>query len=141
MTAPAHPWRRVARTVLANLATFLVTVPIIVTTLGIDTSQYPKIGIVLAGITAVSAALTRVLAIPAVNEWLSHTVNWLSAGDVADNQVAAYVDPSGAIRAGDAVTYPTDTEVVLSPVTVPGPEATPDEHHDEPLPRRNADPA
>ena len=127
---PAHPWRRVARTVLANLGAFLVTVPIIVTALDIDPSQYPKIAAVLAGVTAVSAALTRVLAIPQVNEWLANTVSWLSAGDIADNEVAAYVAPDGSVLAGQAVTYPDHTEVVISPVTVPGPEATPDEHHE-----------
>jgi hypothetical protein len=73
----------VLRTILANLGAFAVTVPIIVNAMGINAADYPQLWWILGGITAVSAGLTRVLAIPQVETWLQHTISFLAADDVA----------------------------------------------------------
>lgn len=120
MSAPAHPWRRVARTILANLGAFVVTVPLVVNAMQIPADQYPRIMWILGGIVAVSAAVTRVLAIPQVEEWLQHTIGWLSAGDVEAESVVAIQTPEG-IRAGRASIYDDGTEVAVTPLPVNGP--------------------
>ena len=80
---PAHPWRRVLRTILANLGAFVVTVPIIVNAMGINPADYPQLWAILTGIVAISAGITRILAIPQVEQWLQHTISFLAADDVA----------------------------------------------------------
>jgi hypothetical protein len=118
---PAHPWRRVARTILANLGAFAVTVPIIVNAMGIDPNDYPQLWWILGGITAVSAALTRILAIPQVDTWLKHTITFLSADDVAAESVAA-IRTGDQYLAGPAAIYEDGSEVAVTPLPVNGPD-------------------
>ena len=127
---PAHPWRRVLRTILANLGAFAVTVPIIVNAMGINPADYPQLWAILAGIVAISAALTRILAIPQVETWLQHTISWLAANDVAAENVAA-VKQGDVIVAGPAAIYPDGEEVAVTPLPANGPEVPP---------RRSVDP-
>jgi hypothetical protein len=72
-TAPTqtrHPWRAMVRTILAALP----LVPVIVATLGVDSVPWVASGLV------VIAAVTRALAIPAVDAFLSeHLGGVLSA--------------------------------------------------------------
>lgn len=127
---PAHPWRRVLRTILANLGAFAVTLPIIINAMGIDPNEYPQIWAIMAGIIAVSAAVTRILAIPAVEVWLQKTIKFLAANDVAVDQVAA-VKQGDVLVAGPAAIYPNGEEVAVTPI--------PANTRDEDAPRRAAD--
>ena len=114
---PAHPWRRVLRTILANLGAFLIVVPIIVNTIGLDPNTYPRVGSFVVGITLVTAAITRVLAIPQVDAWLKQTISWLSADDVAAENVAA-IKVGDQIVAGPAAIYDDGSEVAVTPIPV-----------------------
>ncbi len=73
-TQTEHPWRATVRTVFAFLVGFLPLLPVIVSSSGIPEST-PGI----AGALAISAAVTRVLALPAVNDFLHTWVPWLAA--------------------------------------------------------------
>lgn len=68
-TQVQHPWRAVVRTIVAAIP----LVPIIVTALGVESVPWVASG--LAGI----AAVTRVLAIPAVNAWLTENLGGVFA--------------------------------------------------------------
>jgi hypothetical protein len=67
-----HPWRATARTIVAAVVGALALVPIIATTAKLDTIP------LVAGAVAVTGAVTRVLAIPAVDGWLHDFLPWLA---------------------------------------------------------------
>lgn len=73
-TQSAHPWRATVRTVFAGGVGVLAMLPLIV-----DASGVPDSTPGLAGALAVSAGVTRVLALPGVNSWLRTYVPWLAA--------------------------------------------------------------
>lgn len=76
MTVPTqtrHPWRATLRTVAAVLIALLPVLPQIVDKLGLSGYGWA------AAVVAVAATVTRVLAIPAVNEVLSRWLPPLSA--------------------------------------------------------------
>lgn len=64
-----YPWRATARTVLSFIVGAAVAAPVIYTAV---TNQSPETA-TGAGLTAlaVSAAITRLMAVPFVNEWLT----------------------------------------------------------------------
>ena len=77
MTQPAptqtrHPWRATIRTAVAAAIGLLSLAPLILAGAHLE-------GTVLGGqALAVSAAVTRVLAIPAVNAWVTEYLPWLA---------------------------------------------------------------
>lgn len=72
-TQTQHPGRATLRTVVAGLLGLVTLLPYILAGAHLD-------GTVLGGqALAVSAAVTRVLAIPGVNTWLTENVPWLAA--------------------------------------------------------------
>lgn len=76
MTQPTqtrHPWRATLRTVAAVVIALLPALPDIVDAMGLSAYAWA------AGILAVAAGITRVLAIPAVNDVLSRWLPALSA--------------------------------------------------------------
>lgn len=73
-TQVRHPWQATLRTVFAAVVGLAGAWVIIVKTLGLD-ETVPWV----AGSIAIAGAITRVLAIPAVNEWLNRFFPWLSA--------------------------------------------------------------
>ncbi|WP_416565045.1 hypothetical protein [Nocardia testacea] len=73
-TQSAHPWRATVRTVVAGLIGLAAMLPIIVDATGLPAST-PG----LAGALAITAAVTRLLALPGVNDWLRTYVPWLAA--------------------------------------------------------------
>jgi len=88
-TQGRHPWRATIRTAVAATVGFLPLVPEIVHLLGVGSLPW------VAGIVAVAAAVTRVLAIPGVNVWL-HTyglTSWLAANP-PPVELAAVAGPS-----------------------------------------------
>lgn len=72
-TQSKHPWRATARTVAAGALGLLTLLPYILAGAHLD-------GTVLgAQALAVTGLVTRILAMPAVNAWLTEFVPWLAA--------------------------------------------------------------
>jgi hypothetical protein len=72
-TQVRHPWRATARTVFAGLVGLATLLPEIATAAHMNT--VPAVGQVLA----VSAVITRIMAVPGVNRWLGRILPWLAA--------------------------------------------------------------
>lgn len=78
MTGPAptqtrHPWRATLRTFFAGTVALLSLLPTVATVGHLDTAPG------MAQALAVSVAVTRLLAIPGVDDWLRDYVPWLAA--------------------------------------------------------------
>lgn len=76
MTTPTqvrHPWRSTLRTLFAAGLGLLSILPVILAGAGLDDTVYG------GQILAVTALVTRVLAIPGVDAWLRQYVPWLAA--------------------------------------------------------------
>ncbi len=74
-TQVRRPWRATLRTAFAALVALAAMAPVLVDAAGLDPSRLPW----LAGVLAVCAAVTRVLALPGVEAWLRRFVPWLAA--------------------------------------------------------------
>ena len=68
-----HPWRATSRTVIAAAIALLPALPEIAHETGIDTVPF------VASIIAITAMITRVLAIPAVDAWLDNYMPAIAA--------------------------------------------------------------
>ena len=79
-TQTRHPWRATARTVLAALVGALSLVPTIAATTGLDTVPAVAQLIVVAGV------ITRILAVPGVDQWLRRFFPWLASAPPNDPQ-------------------------------------------------------
>ena len=73
-TQEAFPVRATIRTIFQAALGFLVLVPVLV-----EASGVPEHTAGVAGALAVSAAVTRIMAIPGVNLWLAKYVPFLAA--------------------------------------------------------------
>jgi hypothetical protein len=73
-TQVRRPWRSTVRTAFQVLAGLLPMLPVIVGASGLDQSA-PAV----AGALAISAAITRVMALPAVEAFLQRFIPWLAA--------------------------------------------------------------
>lgn len=84
-TQSRHPARAVIRTVFAFVTSLALIVPVVVEATGLDVNSFPW----LAAVVGVAALVTRVLAVPAVNEFLQRWVftSWLAAAP-ADEEIA-----------------------------------------------------
>lgn len=69
-----RPWRATVRTVFQALVGLATMLPLLVNATGLDQTAP-----LIAGALTVSAALTRVMALPAVETWLRRFVPWLAA--------------------------------------------------------------
>ncbi|MEU7145401.1 hypothetical protein ABZ942_38560 [Nocardia sp. NPDC046473] len=72
--APIHPWQATARTVFAVLVALASLIPVVAVADGLDTVP------VVAQLIAVCGAVTRVLALPSVDEFRSQFLPFLAAG-------------------------------------------------------------
>lgn len=72
-TQTRHPWRATVRTVFAAIIGILPLLPFIADELGVATVPW------VAGALAVIGGVTRVLAMPAVNAWLTQYLPFLGA--------------------------------------------------------------
>lgn len=72
-TQSRHPWRATARTVFAAVIALASLLPYVAAEAHVDT--VPAVGQVLA----VAGAVTRIMALPGVNEWLQDFIPWLAA--------------------------------------------------------------
>ncbi|MSS84957.1 hypothetical protein FYJ24_09315 [Actinomycetaceae bacterium WB03_NA08] len=97
-TQAAYPWHTVARTIFQAVIGFAAAWALIVEAAGVD-QTIPWVATSLA----ITAAITRIMALPQVNEWLSRFIPWLapegktkltaSQGDPVDENG----DPLGAL--------------------------------------------
>lgn len=72
-TQTQHPWRATARTIAAAILTLLTVLPAALAAIGPVALPWA------AGALAVVGGITRVLAVPAVNDWLSDFLPFLAA--------------------------------------------------------------
>ena len=79
-TQVAHPWRAALRTAVAVLLGLALVLPIVWAIIGEELAKVgwaiPEpvgtvVGVIIAAITAAAAIVTRVMAIPAVSDWLT----------------------------------------------------------------------
>lgn len=71
-TQVQHPWRATVRTVAAATVALLPVLPEAVKVAGLNTIPW------VVSVVAVAGGVTRVLAIPAVHDWLTDYVPWLA---------------------------------------------------------------
>lgn len=78
-TQSRYPWRATARTLFAALVALAAMAGPIYTA---ATQHAPEAATGLAAVAlAICGAVTRVLALPEVDEWLARFVPWLSTGE------------------------------------------------------------
>ena len=79
-TQVAHPWRAALRTAVAVLLGLALVLPIVWAIIGEELEKVgwaiPEpigtvVGVIIAAVTAAAAIVTRVMAIPAVSDWLT----------------------------------------------------------------------
>ena len=90
-TQSEYPWHAVVRTVFQAVVGFAAMWALMVEAMGLD-ETLPWV----AASLAVTGAITRVMAIPSVNQWLARFVPFLAASGSASKQVS------------DDVYHPTD---------------------------------
>lgn len=71
-TQSRHPWRATLRTVVQAALGLGLILPLIAETAGIAAVPW------VAGVITVTAAVTRVLALPQVDAWLRRWLPWLA---------------------------------------------------------------
>lgn len=74
-TQVRRPWRTTVRSVFQALVALAVMAPVLVQAAGLDPAGIPW----LAGVLAVAAAVTRVMALPQVEVFLRRFIPFLSA--------------------------------------------------------------
>jgi len=87
-TQSKYPWQTTIRTVFQAGVGLAAMAPLIVEASGAD----QKAGAVAVGL-AVSGAVTRIMAVPGVNDWLNAYIPWLGAGP-SKKQFLADADPT-----------------------------------------------
>ncbi|RJO79302.1 hypothetical protein D5S18_02935 [Nocardia panacis] len=75
-TQVQHGWRATARTAVAVLVALLSVIPVLLTTTGVDQTVYG------AQVLAVTALITRLMALPAVDAVIETYAPWLAARPV-----------------------------------------------------------
>jgi hypothetical protein len=89
-TQVRRPWRATLRTAFAGVIGFAALLPFIVEATGLEPEVYPW----LAGMLAVAAAVTRVMALPQVEDFLQRFFPFLSAA--GGNQPGVHRGERGA---------------------------------------------
>lgn len=75
-TQETHPWRATVRTWFAIVVSFAALWPVLVETAGFSGEGWVATSVVVSG------AVTRVMALPAVNEFIDRFLPWLAADPV-----------------------------------------------------------
>lgn len=73
-TQVQRPWRATARTVFAVVIALATMLPLLVQASGLDEAWRP-----VAGALAIAGAITRVMALPVVDDFLARFLPWLAA--------------------------------------------------------------
>lgn len=71
-TQTRHPWRASLRTAVAATIAAMAVIPQVVEAAGVETVGW------VAALVAVCTAVTRVMALPAVDAWLRQYLPWLA---------------------------------------------------------------
>lgn len=100
-TQSTHPWRAVVRTIFAAVVAFAALAPALYTA-ATNGDPAEATGVV-AGILAVAAAITRILALPGVERFLRRFLPFLAGGTDRDDEPA----PTGW---GDDGEQPDDSD-------------------------------
>lgn len=79
-TQVKHPWRASLRTAVAGAIGLLSLLPVIVAVGHVPAAEW------VIQLLAVSTGITRVLATPAVDEWLRQYMPWLAAASPAPSE-------------------------------------------------------
>lgn len=79
-TQAKHPGRATFRTTIAAVVGLVPLAPFIVAELGVNSVPW------IVTVLGVTAAVTRVLAVPQVNDWLREHAPWLSAAGANPNR-------------------------------------------------------
>lgn len=79
-TQARQPWRAVARTTFAACIGLLPVLPLIAAAIHVETVP------AVASVLAATAAVTRVLAIPEMEQWLRRWAPWLAADVYPDRK-------------------------------------------------------
>ena len=122
-TQVAHPWRASLRTAVAVLLGLALVLPIVWAIIGEELAKVgwviPEpvgtvVGSIIAAVTAAAAIVTRVMAIPAVSDWLTKlNLGPAPAGDTQpepiDDVIARYAvsadrPPAGLVPPAEHVT-------------------------------------
>lgn len=72
-TQVLHPWRSTVRTAVAALVALLPVLPLLIESGHLGALPW------VAPVVAAAAAVTRILAMPAVDQWLRQYAPWLAA--------------------------------------------------------------
>lgn len=80
-TQVKRPWRATTRTVFAALVALATMAPVLVDATGLDAASLPW----LAGVLAVCGAVTRVMALPQVEDFLRRFAPWLAADPTGED--------------------------------------------------------
>lgn len=73
-TQTRHPWRATIRTAVAVIVALAAMLPLLVAASGLDETLAP-----VAGALAIAGAITRVMALPAVDAFLARFLPWLAS--------------------------------------------------------------
>lgn len=101
-TQVRRPWRSTARTVFQALIGLCVLAPLVIAQTGLTAEQLPWLGVVLA----VAAAVTRIMAIPGVETWLSTYLPFLAAA------------PGSSENEHGAISWVEATVIILAAVVI-----------------------
>lgn len=107
-TQVRHPWQATIRTVFAAVVGLAGAWVLVVQALGLDATA-PWV----AGSIAIAGGITRVLAIPAVNEWLNQFFPWLSASGARTSEPVERVVVETETAPDDREEVTTDDVTVL----------------------------
>ncbi len=107
VTQTEHPWKAVARTVLQLVIGLAVSAPLIVA--AITGGEAEQVGGAFAVFLAVSAAITRLMAVPLINGWLSYVGLGAQPRSKAPAPVSTLTDEyHEAVRRDRQSIYPDD---------------------------------
>lgn len=73
-TQARYPWRAVLRTVFAGIVALAALMPALVNASGLAETSTAA-----GGVLAVAGGITRIMAVPGVNDFLQRFVPWLAA--------------------------------------------------------------
>ncbi|MEH1014605.1 hypothetical protein V6U90_16025 [Micromonospora sp. CPCC 206060] len=79
-TQTRHPWRATVRTIFAGTVAALSLLPTVAVTAGVDGVPLVAQAVVVAG------AVTRVMALPGVDDFLRQFVPWLASAPADEQQ-------------------------------------------------------
>ncbi|WLS43294.1 hypothetical protein Q3V37_17910 [Micromonospora profundi] len=99
-TQTRHPWRAVARTVFAAVIALLSLLPTIAAAAGIEAVP------LVAQALAVAAAVTRVLAIPGVDDFLRRYLPFLASAPAGEAPPPPRREPGSTLFRGDGFADP-----------------------------------